>query len=236
MSRLSPIPLISALLILLARPLSAQAVSGTNAAPAPPGQTGSVAQPARTWMLGLCRLSVGELPADFRLLAASLPQLIAAELQVLPPRLASPEEFLESSDLAAERARYEAGGEFAKQLDLRAAKFLDPSIPRARREAEISAADRNLALASKHYGEALEKAGQNPEPQPDSGLPAHLSGANAKGELIDPPAVSPAVSAKAKALDFLVFGRVSIESDYAAVELSGYDASLDRTVFTWKGF
>ncbi len=226
---------LSAILSAICPILHAQAVPAP-AATATLDKTVPASTSPKYWTLGLCRLSGPETAPEFRLLASVLPALMLSELPVLPPRLASIGDMEAAAGLASERSKFDAGSEFARQLDDRAAKFLDPSIRPERRGSELIAADVRLSTAEKRFSDAMEKASKARNHESQDALPSALSPANASGELFDPPAVSPAATSRAKAVDFLVFGKVEAESGYAAVELSGYDASVDRVVFTWRGF
>jgi hypothetical protein len=169
------------------------------------------------------------------MLAAILPRLVASELSVLPPRLVSEDAAKEAAGVAGERAKFDAGTEYARQLDVRASKFLDPAVRNERRAAEMAAADFRLSDATERFQAAIKKAELASADAASAEVPTRLLDANLGGELLEYPGISAGASAKAKALDLLVFGTIEPQSGYAAVVLNGYDAALDRIVFSWTG-
>lgn len=164
-----------------------------------------------------------------------IPRLIGAELVVLPPRLAPESESREASTLKEERARFAKGEELATLLDERAARFLDPALDPAARGAGIASADAKVHESSRALEPAAAKGGSPEASAPPRPVSARLWDGNGRGELLE--AVdSPASAAKAKSLDLFVYGDVSMVSGYALVRVEGYDASLQRTAFSWKAF
>ncbi|HRY56147.1 MAG TPA: hypothetical protein P5133_02865 [Spirochaetia bacterium] len=208
--------------------------------------SGKGAEEGKPWLLGLARFSAEELSLEALPLADVIPRLVAAELSVLPDRLQPEAEAQEARRLAAERARYDAGKELAARLDERAARFLDPSLGPAARGAELDAADKKVAEAAGRLepeGDAGPGKGVSPEGA-EAAKPAPVKAAlwegNGRGELIEEASSAPAAAAKAQGLDLLVYGSVSPASGrdagYVLVRVQGYDAALDRSVFSWKGF
>jgi hypothetical protein len=210
------------------------------------GTTGDVkTETDTTWVLGIARFSGEDLPLEAIPLADVVPRLMAAGLVALPPRFRPEAEAREALAMDAERQRFASGAELANLLDERANSFLDPSLSPPARKTEIASADKKVLEASRKLEGLLPKEEANPAaPQPPGAAlggkkpepqkPALWEG-NGRGELIEAVEL-PASTAKAKNLDFLVYGSVSMVSEYALVRVFGYDSSLGKIVFTWKGF
>jgi len=183
------------------------------------------------WVIGIARFTAEDLPSEMMPLADVIPRLIAADLVVLPPRLQPETEARKAASYSEESALFTVGAELSTRLDERAARFLDPSLSPTARSSEIAAADKKVRESSTNLGKAPEGLSSAPNQ-----ILARLWEGNARGELLERPTSSPAATAKGKELDFLVYGEVSMASGYALVRVSGFDASLHETVFSWKGF
>jgi hypothetical protein len=167
-------------------------------------------------------------------LQETLPRLIAAGLATLPPRLTPEDQASEMARLASARSGFSAGAALASRLDARALLFFNPAVDADARKSLTAAADKLVAEARKKLDEANSGSGADAEPPAE--IAARLWDGYAKGQLIDVPATGPAAAAKAAGVDLLVTGTLAIQSGYAIVRIRGFDAALDREVFSWKGF
>lgn len=205
------------------------------------GQAGA---PSSTpWILGIARFSGVELGIEALPLTDVLPRLIAADLVVLPPRLPPQADVVAAARLSEAKARFSSGTDLAARLDDRALRFLDPSLSEEARGPEIVAADKKVQEAAKKLGIPGDTPAEPTPAPPPPGPPSppretQLWEGNGRGELIDAPtpALGSAATAKGKSVDLLVYGTVEEIEGYAVVHMNGYDASLDTTVFSWKGF
>jgi hypothetical protein len=140
----------------------------------------------------------------------------------------------ENAMLVAERARFAAGLDLATKLDARADTFLQPSLDLDARKAAESSADTQVEASSQKLDDIVADKGLPPSGPVE--LSARLWDGFSKGSLIDTPKSSLAQAAKQAGVDLLVTGTLAINEDYAVVQVSGYDASLDRIVFSWEAF
>jgi len=175
------------------------------------------------------------LPAEILPLAEAIPRMIAARLAVMPPRVQPEEDSAAAEAIRVERSRFAAGEELAARLDDRAARFLDPTLNETMRPIELKTAQKKIDDA------ALRLAGFGSPERSGAGSTSTLRATalwdgHARGELLEAAGLSPGSAAKAKNIDLYVYGSVETVSEYVLVRLNGYDVSLERTIFAWKGF
>jgi hypothetical protein len=219
--------LAGALLLLSALTLSAQA-----AAPAPP-QSAAPDPAAKAWTLGLARLGLAKAGDQSSALQDSLPRLVASYLRVLPSRHTPEAAALESSEREVLRSHFAAGDDLATKLDARALRFFEPvADPNARKD-ELAAADRQIQVSARKLADLDTGTGVTPAPLDRE---ARLWDGHAKGLLIDTPSSSLLQAARAAGVDLLVTGSLGLQSGYAIIQLRGFDASLEREVFSWKSY
>lgn len=211
----------------------AQAAGAPGAGGAP--RPAASAAPPPAWVLGIARFDVKEkgAPSSSAPIGEALPLLIAGRLAKLPPRSIPPDEAAEAARLSTLRALFAAGADLASKLDARSAAFMAPYASPEARDPAVKAADKAVAESRKKLTE-LSPEGRAEIGAAGESRAAVLWPGNVGGDLVDAKAGA-AAAAKANAVDLLVTGSVELLSGYAAVTIRGFDRSLGREVFSWKG-
>jgi len=186
-------------------------------------------------VLGIARFGVEKSDDPISPLQDTIPLLIASDLKSLPARRVPEEDAAEAAALSTLRSRFGLGADLATKLDARALRFFDPILDVDAWKDGISSAEKQVSAAADKLKEA-ETDLVPAAPKPPTEQEAKLWDGYAKGQLIDSPSLGPAQAAKAAKVDLLVTGSVDVQSGYAAVRVHGYDAALDREVFSWKNF
>jgi hypothetical protein len=198
----------------------------------PPGA--SMPAASSVWTLGLARFGQAKAGQPPSILQETLPRLIVADLSSLPTRHTPDAAAAETAALASLRARFAAGVDLASKLDARSARFFAPSLEEYAKKADIATADKQVAASSQKLSEL--DSGKSASIPPPIDRAAKLWDGHANGQLIDIPSSGLSQAAKAAAVDLLVTGTVSLQSGYAIVVVRGFDAILEREVFSWKTF
>lgn len=194
---------------------------------------------AKNWLIGLCRFTSEEETGSKSILLDTLPLLIVSDLKTLPERITPEADAEEMAEAKSLRSRFAAGAELAAKLDARAASFFVYTTDDLAWRNGVEAANKEAVAAAKKLDDILAKdsaALQAPPPASPTALAVKLWADHGSGKLIEAPSSDLAQAAKAAGVDLLVTGRLSFNSGYAALSLSGYDASLGRRVFTWKSY
>jgi len=186
-------------------------------------------------VLGIARFSVESYEDPRSALEDTLPLLILSDLRSLPKRHTPDAAAAEAASLAELRARFALGTDLASKLDARALRFFDPILDIDAWKDGISAADKQVSTAAEKLEAARGNKDGAPTP-PSKDQDAKLWEGNEKGQLIDSPTVGLGQAAQAAKVDLLVTGSIDIQSGYALIKVKGYDASLDREVFSWKSY
>ncbi len=206
---------------------------------APTGTAAQVTTPVPAgpapWVLGIARFSVERSEDPRSSLEDTLPLLILSDLKSLPKRHTPDAAAAEAAFLAELRSRFTLGTDLASKLDARALRFFDPILDMDAWKDAISAADKQVSTAEEKLEAAKENKDSASTPPPKD-LVAKLWDGHENGQLIDSPTLGLSQAAKAAKVDLLVTGSVAIQSGYAVINVQGYDASLDREVFSWKSY
>lgn len=219
--------------------------SGTTQATGTTAAGAAAAKPKAptSWVIGIARFSVGAgVAADgadrIGTLGAVLPELIVANLAVLPPHHVSDAVAAETALRTGETASFAAGIELASKLDDRALSFLAPAIGFDERATQLLTADKAIADAQKKLAAAEHDAQQGPTGQgaKTASLPSVLWDGHSRGDLIDASSGLPSSIAQSAKVNLLITGSLRERSGYAEVELVGYDSALGREVFSWTGY
>jgi hypothetical protein len=185
-------------------------------------------------VLGIARFGPEKSGDQPSALQDTLPRLIASNLKSLPIRRTPAETAVEIAALASLRSHFSAGADLASKLDARAVPFFDSSLDADARKDKIAQADNLVAAAVKKLNDA--DIVKESDTCSSTELATKFWEGYAKGQLIDTPSSGLGQAARAAKVDLLVTGTVAIQSGYAIVLMNGFDAALNREVFSWKSF
>lgn len=206
--------------------------------PASPEETA-----AGAYVVAVAGFASSGLPSAYQLFLSSLPRLLVAELSVLPPHHDEADYLAELGARTKGSSMYAAGTELAKSLDDLALRGLEPGIVPWQRDLNLKEArDKMSSARDKLNGLVEGKPAENGKQAPGTGLEptapldSRLWDDNSKGLLYESSPAPSGAALKGKKIDLLVYGSVEAIGDYVSVVIRGYDADLDRDVFTWQDY
>jgi hypothetical protein len=169
-----------------------------------------------------------------------------AELAVLPPHSDGAAYLEELGKRERGASIFAAGADLAGKLDALALRNLEPGIDPWQRKLNVEDARGKVKSAAGKVAE-LEKAADgkkvaaatapgSADAKPVPPRESKLWQDNAEGLLFEAQSAPRGSLLKDKKVDLLVYGSVEAIGDYVSVVVRGYDAALDRDVFTWQDY